>query len=92
MSQTLLFVSTSVQHESSVSRKLAVELIHHLRETGRVSQVVERDLSRNDIDLLTQEHIAAFYTPPAQRSAVPSSWLCCSSQISWFLNLNTRRR
>lgn len=68
MSKTLLAVTASVQQESSISRELVNDLISQLTENGQFDTVVERDLSKNDAELLTASHVGAFYTPAEERS------------------------
>ncbi|MBK8973721.1 MAG: NAD(P)H-dependent oxidoreductase [Hahellaceae bacterium] len=69
MSHKALVVTASVQHEGSVSRGLVSELVKHLKETGVIGEVTERDLSDNATHLLTQNDVGAFYTAPDQRTA-----------------------
>ncbi len=69
MSHSVLVVNASVQQEASISRKLVDELLHTLSERGEVGPVVERDLSTNEVRLISAEHVAAYYTDPDDRSA-----------------------
>lgn len=68
MSLNILSVSASVQGDQSTSRRLANELIKGLAEKSGGAQVCERDVSNNDIALVTGEHLGAFYTPADERS------------------------
>lgn len=68
MSKSILSITASVQSEGSLSRQLTAELIEHLTAVGEVEKVVERDLSDNTMDLLTAEHVGAFFTPAEDRS------------------------
>lgn len=68
MSLNILSVSASVQGDQSTSRRLANELIKGLVEKSGGAQVCERDVSNNDIALVTGEHVGAFYTPADERS------------------------
>jgi FMN-dependent NADH-azoreductase len=75
MAQTALLVSASAQRENSLSRKLAGLLVQHLAEKGDVDTVIERDLSSNDMHFVTQDSIAAYYTPQEQRDAAQKELL-----------------
>ena len=82
MNTTALFVSASVQPgEQSLSRQLAGELISHLQQRGKIDAVIERDLSANDLPLLTADHVAAFYTPAAERDATQAALLSASDAL-----------
>lgn len=63
MSKSILSITASAQQEHSLSRQLGEALITRLQEQEQIDDLIERDLSRNDVALITQEHIAAFYTP-----------------------------
>ncbi|MDX1451129.1 MAG: NAD(P)H-dependent oxidoreductase [Oleiphilaceae bacterium] len=67
MSQSVLVVNASVQSEHSVSRQLVNELLEQLQQEGRVETVVERDVANNDLELITANHVAAYYTAPQER-------------------------
>ena len=68
MSLNILSVSASVQGDQSTSRQLANELIRELTNKAGSSQICERDVSNNDIALVTGAHVGAFYTPADERS------------------------
>ena len=68
MAQNILYVSSSVQGGNSISRNLAEELISVLKNKDSGVDVAERDVSDNDISLVTAEHVGAFYTPEEERS------------------------
>lgn len=69
MSKNLLSITASVNQENSVSRQLVDELIQHLVQKQNVDTVIERDLSANNVELLTASHVGAFYTAPGERTA-----------------------
>jgi len=75
MSKSILSVTASAQKEQSLSRQLVNELIEKLSTEGKVDTVVERDLSSNDVSLITAAHIGAFYTPEGDRSDEQSDLL-----------------
>jgi FMN-dependent NADH-azoreductase len=82
MGKSVLSVTASAQSgDVSVSRTLVSELIEKLGEREQLDTVVERDLSSNDIALVTEQHIAAFYTPEADRSAEQKSLLTQSETL-----------
>ncbi|KZZ54304.1 FMN-dependent NADH-azoreductase, partial [Oleiphilus sp. HI0122] len=68
MSLNILSLSASVQGDQSTSRMLANELITKLTEKAGAAKVSERDVSNNDIALVTGAHVGAFYTPAEERS------------------------
>lgn len=68
MSLNILSLSASVQGDQSTSRMLANELITKLTEKAGAAKVSERDVSSNDIALVTGAHVGAFYTPAEERS------------------------
>jgi len=69
MKKNLLSITASVNQENSISRQLVDELIQQLVEQGNVGTVVQRDLSTNNMELLTASHVGAFYTGPEDRTA-----------------------
>lgn len=84
MNQTALHVSASVQTDTtSISRQLADRLIRQLEDNGQISQVIQRDLSDNQVELLTAHHVGAYYTQPADRTAEQKQLLTRSDE---FLN------
>lgn len=68
MTKSILAISASAQQQNSLSRHLLAELLAYLDKTEQIGTLVERDLSRNDIALITEQHIGAFYTPKDERS------------------------
>lgn len=68
MNKSVLTITASVNKEGSISRQLVQELIDHLVETSKVDTVIERDLSANNLELLTASHVGAFYTPEEERT------------------------
>jgi len=68
MSHTILTVTASVQQDASISRMLVSELLDDLMDDQGSATIIERDLSANDMALLTEAHVGAFYTPDEQRS------------------------
>ena len=75
MALNILSVSASVQGDNSTSRVLAKSFVNHEKITDKVGSVIERDVSRNDVALITAEHVGAFYTPREERSAEQNALL-----------------
>lgn len=81
MTNNILSISASVQGEQSLSRTLARELIDGLSEKSESCQISERNVSENDIALVTAEHVAAFYTPADERSEEQNKLLSQSDAL-----------
>lgn len=65
MKNTALVINASVQTaENSVSRRLVADLVERLD----FDTVIERDLSRNEAELITASHVGAYYTDRQERS------------------------
>ena len=65
---TILHITASIRGEESVSRKLSSTIVAQLRErTG--AEMIERDLSVNDLPYIDAERFAANLAPHADRSA-----------------------
>lgn len=75
MALNILSVSASVQGDNSTSRTLAKSFVNHEKITDKVGSVIERDVSRNDVALVSAEHVGAFYTPREERSAEQNALL-----------------
>ena len=58
-----------------MSRELVSELLAHLDEKGEIGRVVERDLASNEVELITANHVGAYYTPASDRSAAQHAQL-----------------
>lgn len=80
MSKTVLAVTASVQQDVSISRELVTDLIEQLTRNGQVDTVIERDLSSNQVELLTASHVGAFYTPAEERSEEQKALLAQSDK------------
>lgn len=81
MSKNILSVAASVQGENSTSRMLANELLANEKVAGKIANVVERDVSKNDIAFITGEHVGAFYTPADDRSNQQKSLISQSEEL-----------
>ncbi len=68
MSKSILAITASVQHEESISRELVADLIAQISSVDGIDTLIERDLSNNEMELVTQSHVAAYYTSPAERT------------------------
>lgn len=77
----ILSVSASVQGDQSTSRLLANELIAELTNKAGSAQVSERDVSINDVAMVTAEHVGAFYTPADERSDEQNALLSQSDSL-----------
>lgn len=75
MALEILSVSASVQGDESMSRTLANSFVQHEKLADKIGSVVHRDVSKNDVELVTAEHVAAFYTPRGERSTEQNSLL-----------------
>ncbi len=74
----ILQINSSVQTETSVSRKLVAQLTEKL--LGENDTLVLRNLSEG-IPLLTQDMINSFFTPPADRSAEQQQAIAVSDAL-----------
>ncbi|MCH2158439.1 MAG: NAD(P)H-dependent oxidoreductase [Oleiphilaceae bacterium] len=81
MAKNILSVAASVQGENSTSRMLANELLANEKVAGKIANVVERDVSKNDIAFITGEHVGAFYTPADDRSNQQKSLISQSEEL-----------
>ena len=81
MPLNILSVSASVQGDHSTSRRLANELIVELKNKAGSAQICERDVSNNDVAMVTAEHIGAFYTPADERSDEQNALLSQSDAL-----------
>jgi FMN-dependent NADH-azoreductase len=81
MGLRILLVSASVRTEDSVSRRLATTLLENDRFKAKTESIISRDLSKNDIALVTENHVGAFYTPSSERSAQQHELLAQSDAL-----------
>lgn len=65
----ILHLDSSINHESSVTRRLSAEIVQQLLATGQEHQLTYRDLVKDEISHLTAE-IASGFRPVAGRQAV----------------------
>ncbi|MEM8908568.1 MAG: NAD(P)H-dependent oxidoreductase [Bacteroidota bacterium] len=75
---SILKINSSVQTDRSVSRRLVEQLVNQIQQPGE--QVVERDLAKG-LPLLTQEMVAAFYTPADQRTVAQKASIVASETL-----------
>lgn len=81
MALNILSVSASVQGENSTSRMLANEFLQAVQSKEQVANLVERDVSKNDIAFITGEHVGAFYTPADDRTNQQNSLITQSQTL-----------
>ena len=78
MKNTALVINASVQTaENSVSRRLVADLVERLD----FDTVIERDLSRNEAELITASHVGAYYTDRQERSEEQQAILAQSDAL-----------
>lgn len=68
MNYTILQIDSSPAGDRSVSRKLVARTVQALREKHPDNRVLVRDLVANPLPHLDSLTVAAFFTPPDQRS------------------------
>jgi FMN-dependent NADH-azoreductase len=78
---TVLHIDSSPRGNESVSRKLSKEFVERWREGHPEDNIIYRDLGKQVIPVLTQEWVAASYTPPAQRTAVQQEVIALSDHL-----------
>jgi FMN-dependent NADH-azoreductase len=66
--KTLLFLTSSLFGENSKSAQVASEFVSEWKAANPAARVIRRDLA-NTVPHLTGEHLGAWMTAPAQRSA-----------------------
>lgn len=74
---TVLRIDASARHEPSVSRRLADRIIDRLGD----ADVIRRDLAAAPPALLTEEMIAAYFTPRAERTDAQRAVLAPSDAV-----------
>jgi FMN-dependent NADH-azoreductase len=78
---TVLHIDSSPRGNESVSRKISKQFVERWTAAHPEDKVIYRDLGKHAIPVLTQEWIAAAYTPPVQRTAVQQHVLAHSEQL-----------
>lgn len=81
MGLKVLSISASVQGEDSISRGLAQSFLDNEHVKSKTELVITRDVSKNDIDLVTGAHVGAFYTPKDERSEEQNALLAQSDEL-----------
>lgn len=77
----ILQIEASARTQGSLSRGLSQAFRNHWRELEPQTQVTLRDLSRQPPDFVTEDWIAAAFTPPEQRRPEHQSLLQTSDQL-----------
>ena len=75
-----LLINASANGEASETRRLAKVLINQLKETQQLGELTERDLRNEPLQLLSEAHVGAFFTPADDRSAEQKELLTLSEQ------------
>tara|TARA_B100000965_G_C19547822_1_gene738705 strand:+ start:636 stop:1274 length:639 start_codon:yes stop_codon:yes gene_type:complete len=73
-----LIINGSPRGERSLSRQLAASFLEHWRAKGVEGLVVERNVGQDPPPFVTEDWIAAAFTPPSERSAAMRSVLSYS--------------
>ena len=77
----VLVIEGSPRGVSSISRKVAAELLEQLKKTDPKIEVIHRDLSSDPVPHLSAETVTAFFTPPEQRSPELAKAIALSDQL-----------
>ena len=77
----LLHIDASPRGERSHSRKLSQEFVDAWLKTHPTDEVTYRDIGRNPIPHISEEWIAAAYTPPEQRTPPLKEAIQLSDQL-----------
>lgn len=80
MSDSLLKLNTSSRVNGSLSRPLVDYLAEKL-VSAKPTNVIDRDLTKTELPLITENHIGAYFTPPEQRSDEQKDLLKISDQL-----------
>ncbi len=73
---TILRIDASARHDASVSRKLTDRIVARLG-----GEVIHRDLAETPPQLVTEEMIGSYFTPPADRSADQTAAIAASGAV-----------
>lgn len=65
---TILHINSSVRSTGSISRQLSGEFVQKLQAAHQGARVVERDLAKDPVPHLSEQMMAAYFTPADQRS------------------------
>ena len=79
MSKTILQIDASPRSDASLSRKVSQYISQQLAAKG--DTIVQRDLATSELPLLTEAHVEAFFTPPAQRNSEQNTLLTISDTL-----------
>ncbi|ARU86752.1 FMN-dependent NADH-azoreductase [Pseudomonas sp. M30-35] len=83
---TLLHIDASVRSERSLSRKLSQAFVDAWVEQDGNTKVIVRDIGRNPPPFITEEWIAAVFTPQAHMTAEKREALRLSDELIEELN------
>jgi FMN-dependent NADH-azoreductase len=78
---TLLHIDASPRNDRSISRQLTQEFALAWKEAYPDGQIIYRDLGRDPVPLVTEQFIAAVYTPLGARSADLRAAIATSDQL-----------
>lgn len=74
---TLLKINASARKQASLSRQVT----QYITEALEADQTIERDLAETELEMVTEEHINAYYTKPDERSEAQKNRLALSDQL-----------
>jgi len=78
---TLLHIDASVRSDRSLSRKLSKAFVDRWVERESLAQVIRRDVGHNPPPFITEEWIAAVFTPPAELTDAQRRTLAISDEL-----------
>ena len=80
MTHAILQINSSARSEGSLSRQVSDYLVEVLQEKYADSELINRDLARSELPLVTEAHIGAYFTPADQRNEAQKQLLTLSDQ------------
>lgn len=78
---TLLYINSSARNAGSVSRELSAEFVQRWQAAHPDGTVIERNLTTDPIPHLDEALLAAFFTPPAQRTPEQAETIRLSDRL-----------
>lgn len=78
---TLLHINSSARSASSVSRELSAEFVERWQRANPGGTLVEHDLGRERIPHLSEDMLAAFFTPADQRTPEQARTIALSDRL-----------
>lgn len=78
---SILHINSSVRTQGSISRQLSAEFLAKWKIVQPFDRVVERDLASSSIPHLSEQLMAAFFTPREQRSPAQADIIRLSDEL-----------